>query len=183
MEGATPLPSAASQAAPAAPTVLQIEASGFGRDGHPVEVGLVQADGQAYCSLIRPAPGWTHWDPAAERLHHIALATTVAHGRDALDVATQLNERLQGQTVYCDGWAHDGIWLGMLFEAAGLCPAFRLDNLRVLLTDREAAFWAVLKQQVASEMRLQRHRASADAKILQRTFMRLRGPLPARPAA
>ena len=66
----------------------------------------------------------------------------------------------------------------MLFDAAGLTPSFRLDNLRALLTDREAAFWAVVKQQVATEMRLQRHRASSDAKLLQRTLQRLRTPLP-----
>jgi hypothetical protein len=39
----------------------------------------------------------------------------------------------------------------------------------------------VLQRQVASEMRLQRHRASSDAKILQLTLVRLRGPLPEPP--
>jgi hypothetical protein len=91
-------------------------------------------------------------------------------------VATELNQRLYGQTVYCDSWAHDYVWLSVLYDAAGLNPAFRLDDLRALLTEREAAFWGVLKQQVTTEMRLQRHRASSDAKILQRTFMRLRQP-------
>jgi hypothetical protein len=166
--------------APAAPAMLDIEASGFGRDSYPVEVGFVLPDGQSYCSLIRPAPTWTHWDPAAERVHHIPLATVVRHGREVVEVATQLNLRLAGLTVYCDGWAHDYTWLGVLFEAAGLNPSFKLDNLRVLLSDREAAFWAVIKQQVTTEMRLQRHRASSDAKILQHTLIRLRAPLPTR---
>jgi hypothetical protein len=66
----------------------------------------------------------------------------------------------------------------VLFEAAGLTPSFKLDNLRALLTDREASFWSIVKKQVATEMRLQRHRASSDAKILQRTLIRLRAPLP-----
>lgn len=176
-----PLPATVREIAPSALAVLDIEASGFGRDSYPVEVGFVRADGQSYCSLIRPAPGWTHWDPAAERVHRIALPTAVTRGRDALEVATQLNERLYGQTVYCDSWAHDYVWLSVLYEAAGLNPAFRLDDLRTLLTEQEEASWGILKQQVTTEMRLQRHRASSDAKILQRTFMRLREPQP--PAA
>jgi hypothetical protein len=168
--------------APDAPTVLDIEASGFGHDSYPIEVGFVLPDGQSYCSLIRPAPTWTHWDAAAERVHRIPLATVVRHGRDLTEVAMQLNQRLNGLTVYCDGWANDYTWLAVLFEAAGLSPAFRLENLRALLSDREAASWSVIKQQVATEMRLQRHRASSDAKILQHTLIRLRAPLPVRNA-
>jgi hypothetical protein len=176
MVSAAPTRSAASR--PEAPAVLDIEASGFGRDSYPVEVGFVLPDGRSYCSLIHPAPGWTHWDASAERLHRIPRTMILAHGRSVTEVATQMNTQLRGQTVYCDGWAHDYSWLGVLFEAAGLTPSFRLDNLRALLSEREAAFWSILKSQVATEMRLQRHRASSDAKILQTTLMRLRAPLP-----
>jgi len=161
-----------------APAVLDIEASGFGQDSYPIEIGFVLPDGEAFCCLIRPAPGWTHWDPSAESLHRITQEAVRLHGRDVHDVALLLNKRLQGLTLYCDGWAHDYVWLNVLFEAAGLTPSFKLDNLRALLTDREASFWAIVKNQVATELRLKRHRASSDAKILQRTLMRLRAPLP-----
>lgn len=175
--------SAAGATMPQAPAVLDIEASGFGRDSYPVEVGFVLSDGQTYCSLIKPAPDWTHWDPAAEKVHRIPLQTVVSHGRDVREVATQLNERLRGLTIYCDGWAHDYVWLNVLFDAARLSPSFKLDNLRALLTEQEAAFWSVVKQQITTEMRLPRHRASSDAKILQHTLMRLRAPLNHRPVA
>lgn len=159
------------------PAVLDIEASGFGRDSYPVEVGYVLANGQTWCSLIRPVAAWTHWDPEAEKIHRIPLQTAVSHGRDVVEVASELNERLHGLTLYSDGWLNDYVWLMVLFEAAGLTPSFKLDNLRLLLTDQEAAFWAVIKRQITTEMRLQRHRASSDAKILQQTLLRLRGPL------
>lgn len=175
------LPAPSPEALPLAPAVIDIEASGFGRDSYPIEVGFVLGDGQSYCTLIRPAPGWTHWDPVAEKIHRIARQTVVQHGRDVAEVARELNDRLHGTCVYCDGWAHDYAWLNLLFDAAGFPPAFRLDNLRSLLTEREAAFWATLKQQVTTELRMPRHRASADAKILQRTLMRLRAPLPGTP--
>ena len=168
-----PSPAAATEAL----AMLDIEASGFGPGSYPIEVGFVLADGQTCCSLIRPAPPWTHWDAAAERVHRIPLATVIRHGRDVVEVATRLNERLQGLTVYCDGGTQAHVWLGVLFEAAGLTPSFRLDDLRTLLTAQEAAFWSVVKTQVTTEMRLQRHRASANAKILQHTLLRLRAPL------
>jgi hypothetical protein len=157
-----------------APAVLDIEASGFGRDSYPVEVGFVLPDGSTYCTLIRRVPQWTHWDPQAERLHCISPGTIAEHGRDVVEVATQLNQRLAGRTIYCDSWAHDYVWLSVLFEAAGLTPAFKLDDLRALLTDQEAAHWDEVKAEVAREMRLQRHRASSDAKVLQSTLLRLR---------
>ena len=156
------------------PAVLDIEASGFGRDSYPIEIGFVLADGAAYCSLIRPAPAWTHWDPAAERLHRISLENAIAHGRDVVEVASQLNTRLHGLTLYCDGWAHDFVWLSVLFEAAGMTPSFKLGNLRGLLSEPEAERWSEAKAQVQNEMPMPRHRASSDATLLQRTLLRVR---------
>jgi hypothetical protein len=156
--------------------VLDIEASGFGRDSFPIEIGYVLADGTTYCSLIRPAPAWNHWDAKAERVHGIDWPTLVAHGRGVAEVAAHLNDRLRGLTVYCDGWAHDYAWLGALFEAAGTSPTFRLDNLRGLLDDRDAARFGAAKDAVALEMKLPRHRASTDARLLQLALLRLWPP-------
>ena len=122
----------------ATPAILDIEASGFGRDSYPIEVGFVLPDGSAFCSLIRPAGHWTHWDSAAEQVHHIHRETLLVHGRPVTEVARWLNDQLHGLTLYSDGWAHDYPWLGALYEEAGLVPSFRLDNLRALLTEAQA---------------------------------------------
>lgn len=156
---------------------LSMEGSGRGPGSFPVEVGFVLPDGASYCTLIRPPEHWTDWDAGAERAHRIARETAVAHGRDVAEVASQLNARLAGRLLYCDGVAEARSWLHRLFDATGMRPAFALEDLRVLLSAREAAFWHVVRQQVATERRLQRHRASADAKILQSALARLRGPL------
>jgi hypothetical protein len=162
------------------PACLDMEASGFGRDSYPIEVGFVLGDGRTWCTLIRPADGWTHWDPAAERLHGISRDVVLRHGREVGLVAAQLNHELAGQTLYCDGWAHDYAWLNRLFDAADAVPAFRLDSLRSRLDEVEADRWHGVKQQVASEMPAVRHRASTDAKLLQMTWQRLRGATAAR---
>lgn len=158
----------------AEPAVLDIEASGFGRDSYPVEVGFVLPDGSSWCSLIRPEPDWLHWDAGAQALHRIPRALALRHGRSTAEVARTLNERLAGRTVYCDGWAHDYPWLARLFDAAGSVPRFRLEHLRRLLDEDEAARWSGLKQQLQREAGPRRHRASADARLLQQTLRRLR---------
>lgn len=89
-------------------------------------------------------------------------------------MAEQLNRELAGKVVYTDGWAHDYSWLALLFDAAERVPAFRLDNLRTLLTEEEANRWHDTKAQVMAELHLERHRASNDARVLQLTLMRLK---------
>ncbi|MBC7956251.1 MAG: hypothetical protein H7Y33_10325 [Cytophagales bacterium] len=170
------MPIALAPAPVAAPAILDIEASGFGRHSYPIEVGYVLPDGSSYCSLIRPAPGWTHWDPAAEQVHHIHRDMLQLHGRSVTEVAGQLNDRLRGCTVFCDGWAHDYTWLAALYEEAEMVPSFKLDSLRSLLTEREVREWEGTRRLVSLEMKgEQRHRASADARLLQSTLVRLRG--------
>lgn len=156
------------------PTVIDVEASGFGRNSYPIEVGFVLPDGHAYCALVRPEAHWTHWDAQAEIVHHIPRSLIVERGLPAPEVARSLNQQLAGQTVYSDGWANDYSWLGALFDAADMSPSFRLENLRALLNDTEADQWHAVKAQVSSERGVQRHRASSDARLLQLTLQRLR---------
>jgi hypothetical protein len=154
--------------------ILDMEASGFGRNSYPIEVGYVLPDGSNFCTLIRPEPQWTHWDEQAEQVHRISRAIAEQHGQDATTVAKKLNANLAGTTLYSDGWANDYSWLGKLFDAANLSPHFKLDNLRALLSDQEAERWHVVKQAVAQEANISRHRASADAKLLQLTLARIK---------
>jgi hypothetical protein len=131
--------------------VMDIEASGFGRRSYPIEIGYVRDDGQAWCSLVRPAADWKHWDKQAERVHGIARPALLQHGR----------------TVYCDGWAHDYAWLGLLFEEAGLVPRFKLESVNRLLDDASLARLDAERQRAFAVLGIGRHRASSDARALQ----------------
>lgn len=152
------------------PTVLDIEASGFGAHSYPIEVGFVLPDGGSWCSLIRPAPEWLHWDPDAAAMHGLTRDMLERHGRGVHEVAAALNERLRGRVVYCDGWGHDYPWLAKLFDAAGLQPAFRLEHLQRLLDDADAPRFAQIKHGLATEQGRLRHRASTDARVLQNAW-------------
>lgn len=149
---------------------LDIEASGFGLGSFPIEVGFVRDDGHSWCTLIRPEPGWTHWDTDAARVHGIERAALARHGRAATDVARTLNDALAGRTVYCDGWAHDYAWLAVLYEAAGAVPSFRLESVWRLLDERQQPVLAPALQRVRHDTGLVRHRASGDARALQQAL-------------
>lgn len=155
------------------PIVIDVEASGFGRESYPIEVGLVLADGTPHCFLVAPERSWTHWDPAAEALHGISRATLEAHGRPAAEVAWRLNELLRGKTVYTDAWSFDMSWLGKLFDAVHLQPTFELQPISGIMDERRLAGWDRTREQVMQELKLKRHRASGDARVLQETYRRL----------
>lgn len=156
------------------PAIIDIEASGFGRGSYPIEVGFVLPDGTSFCSLIRPPTHWTHWDAEAAALHRITLEQLAEHGRPPAEVAAMLNQRLQGRVVYSNGWANDYTWLALLYEESHALPAFKLENLRTLLSEDEVARWHPAHDAVLAEASWSRHRASADARALQSTVMRIR---------
>jgi len=158
------------------PAILDIEASGFGLGSYPIEVGFVTSQGRAWCSLIRPEPDWQHWDPNAAVVHGITREQLQQHGRSSVQVAEALNEQLRGVTVYTDAWAHDFSWLSRIYEVADRSPSFKLENLRALLNEDQAARWHEVKLALARESTARRHRASADARLLQQTFLALQAP-------
>jgi hypothetical protein len=150
--------------------VLDIEASGFGSRSYPIEVGWVQTDGRTGCMLIRPAPGWDHWDRSAESVHGITRETLLRHGREPVEVALRLNADLAGQTVYSDAWGHDYAWLARLYDAADLVPTFRLEPAARLFGDTALAQLDAAHREAFAELAVQRHRASNDARALQRAL-------------
>ncbi len=156
------------------PVILDVEASGFGRGSYPIEIGFIEPQGAVFCALIRPAPDWLHWDASAEALHGINRELLQRCGKAPLWVATEINTRLAGQVVYCDGWGHDYSWLARLFDSAGLVPSFQLADLRSLLSQDDEVCWQSALDQVRAELKLHRHRASSDAKVLQLTLMRVK---------
>jgi DNA polymerase III epsilon subunit-like protein len=152
------------------PCVVDIEASGFGRGSYPIEIGFALPNGQSVCTLVRPAPEWTHWDGKAERLHGLTRELLARHGKSAVEVADLLNRHLAGRAVYCDGWAHDYAWIATLFEAAERMPRFRLRHVYEMFKEGDAQRWDALCDRARASLQFTRHRASGDALVLQRAL-------------
>lgn len=154
------------------PTLLDIEASGFGRGSYPIEIGLARADGSRCAFLIQPAESWGHWDAKAELLHGLSRARLMREGRPVLEVARWLNDELADVGIaYSDSWGYDNTWLSLLFDEAGMLPRFRLESLRRLLSEKQLTCWNETKQALIEENGIRRHRAGDDAYLLQLTYV------------
>ncbi len=154
------------------PNIIDIEASGFGAESYPIEVGVSLSSGDKYCSLILPEAHWVHWDESAEETHGISQATLQKFGRSSSEVAKTLNKYLQGRVVYSDCWGVDYPWLIALFYAAKLPMNFHVSDLVYILSERQMTSWHTTKEQVLAELKVDRHRASVDALVIQETYLR-----------
>ncbi len=160
------------------PLIIDIEASGFGARSYPIEVGVALQDGRTFCSLVLPAPDWTHWDHDAEQVHRVSRGILQTYGKPMVEVTTQLNELLEGRTVYTDGWVVDRPWLTTLFHTACMPMRFHMSPLELILTEAQMAAWHVTKDVVIASLAEVRHRASYDAWIVQETWQRTRDAQP-----
>ena len=155
------------------PSVLDIEASGFGSHSYPIEVGVVAADGSRYCRLIKPYQDWEFWDEAAESVHGITRDILLKNGRLGEHVCKELNRLYAHHTLYSDAWVVDYPWLRTLFEHANMEMQFRVSAIEMLLQETQLAQWATTKKHIEAQLQLQRHRASNDAEIIQQTYLYL----------
>ncbi len=152
------------------PDILDFEASGFGYQSYPVEVGYSLADGQRYCSLIRPAPGWTYWSEEAQALHGISRQLLMDMGREPRAVCLELNERLSGRVLYSDAWVVDKAWLNRLFTAARMTALFHLSPIEGVQSECQHLLWDEVRSRMLRDEKGVRHRASIDAEFIQRVY-------------
>lgn len=163
---------------PLRPNIIDIEASGFGVDSYPIEVGIVLSTGQKYCALIKPADDWLYWDQKAELVHGLSLEVLWSHGKPIHTVTRELNTFLENKTVYSDGWVVDKPWLSRLFYSSGITPSFFLSSLEYILKEPQMDIWTETQRQVMADLAFTRHRASTDALVIQETYARTQQMLP-----
>lgn len=152
------------------PNIIDIEASGFGDESYPIEIGLVLSNGVKFCTLVLPSKGWVHWNEEAEQVHHISRETLKIYGRPVVEVALELNKRLEGLTLYSDGWVVDKPWLTTLFYASGMDMKFSVSPLEMILSEAQMDVWHETKEKIIIKGNIQRHRASNDAWVIQETY-------------
>jgi len=166
------------------PSVIDVEASGFGADSYPIEIGGVTKQGLRYNFLIRPQDDWTHWSEDAEQLHGISRERLMREGLPALEVCLRLNSLLGNSTVHSDGWNFDRSWIARLFDAARCRQSFEVQALQCLFQQGDYDVWnATLKAFWSNEVLLPRHRASSDATLVRRAYLLLQARREARLAA
>jgi hypothetical protein len=151
--------------------IIDVEASGFGAGSYPIEIGCVLRDGRRLCTLIKPEPDWTHWDPKAQAMHGLTRSMIERAGRPIGDVCDWLNREIGPITVYSDAWHNDWGWINRLYDAAGRVPRMRVESLRAILMEDELAGWHDTVSRVRMRQRRRRHRAATDAATLQVAYV------------
>ncbi|AXT37864.1 hypothetical protein D1814_03820 [Alteromonas sp. BL110] len=152
------------------PTIIDVEASGFGAASYPIEIGIVRYDGAKWCKLLRPFDSWVHWDTKAQSLHGISQQMLQARGEEPHKVCVELNNFLGNTVVYSDGWVVDNPWLIKLYSAAQIDMSFTCRALEYILTESQMDNWHDVKNSLSAELDVKRHRASSDAMIIQQTY-------------
>ena len=158
---------------------LDFEASSLGKKSYPIEVAWVFEDGSSERHLIKPAPEWTDWDPAAQAIHRIERRVLEEDGEDHAVVAARMVEVLAGHDLLASAPSWDGKWLSALLRAGGQprrvlrlrdSDEVQLEAARACLAVVEpAAVREALAREVVGEVSQRRngrvpdHRALADA--------------------
>ena len=159
---------------------LDFEASSLGSGSFPIEVGWAVDGGEAETHLIQPAPGWTGWSAASERLHGIPQARLLAEGEPHGDVARRVAAALggEGMAVASDNPEFEQFWLERLTAAAWrptpftVLPTARLyaaeaGRLMGVGVTAEAVLAVVTGAMHAERARRRvRHRAGPDAEAM-----------------
>ena len=86
-------------------------------------------------------------------------------------VCHELNRFLGNTIVYSDGWVVDNPWLIKLFSAAQVEMAFTCRAMEYILSEPQMNMWHEVKDDLSVNLDTQRHRASADAYLIQQTFI------------
>ena len=156
------------------PSVIDFEASGFGAESYPVEVGIVTSDGERYCSMIRPHKKWRFWDSTAEAVHGISRELLEEKGRPITEICHELNAFANNSVLYSDAWVHDKPWLIKLFQFGAVDMEFSLSPIEAIVTEEQLEIWDEVKERIAETSNFIRHRASNDALIIQQTYLETR---------
>jgi len=166
---------------PRCPCIIDIEASGFGAHSYPIEVGAVKSDGSRYCSLIIPEESWTHWSAEAELIHGLSRANLIEKGKTPRQVCDELNRFLGKVSAYSDAWVHDSPWLNRLYWAGKRNPEFHLSPIELISTEEQLMLWDGIKHELTEQLKIHRHRASADAFLIQQTWLMTKQMIVSRP--
>ncbi|MEC8785870.1 MAG: hypothetical protein VXX33_04970, partial [Pseudomonadota bacterium] len=72
--------------------------------------------------------------------------------------------------VYSDGWVVDNPWLIKLYAAAQIEMSFTCRALEYILSEAQMNQWHDVKNRLARQLDVKRHRASSDALVIQQTY-------------
>ncbi len=153
---------------------IDLEASGLGPGGFPIEVATALVEGgEVHSWLVQPAPLWLErgtWDDDAEAIHGLSLALLQAEGLAPAAIVDEISGVLWGAVVLSDNVRHDTAWLRAIYSAAGsINPPCQIQPFQPFALELAARHGPAPERRVADAEALawssvpERHRAAPDA--------------------
>lgn len=133
------------------PLFLDIETSSADETAFPTSISWSLPDGQLKSVLIIPDDEWDPWDNADA---DIDLQHLFDQGVSGPDIIRELNEDLDGQTVYVDGLDNDESHIELLFDTYQSSIGFELATLKDLFPKENIENILSLRNEVAHEYQL-----------------------------
>lgn len=150
--------------------VLDFESSGLSTLSYPIEVGIAGNKG-CYSSLICQEELWTYWSEDSEAVHGISVDELTQSGQSAIAVAKELNQILDGSTVYTDCKKWDQFWLDVLFDQCGIIPTFKLSCLSDELSETQGEKFLTAYEKIQKAGAFTEHRALDDATLIYKALI------------
>ena len=133
------------------PLFIDIEASTPDENGFATSISWSLPDGQLKSVLIIPDDEWDPWENASP---DIDLQHLFDQGVSGPDVIRELNEDLDGQTVYVDGLDEDELLLEKLFDTFEQSIGFEIATVSELFTKHHIEDILALRNDIAREYQL-----------------------------
>ncbi len=133
------------------PVFIDIDASTFDDNGFPIAIAWSLPDGQLKSVLIIPDDEWDPWENADP---HIDLQHLFDQGITGADIVRELNEDLDGQTVFIDGLDEDERLLEKLFDTYQQSMGFELAPMSELFREQDLESILAMREDTAREYQL-----------------------------
>tara|TARA_R110002072_G_scaffold172728_4_gene327041 strand:+ start:10368 stop:10862 length:495 start_codon:yes stop_codon:yes gene_type:complete len=133
------------------PLFIDIETSSPDENAFPTSIAWSLPDGQMKSVLIIPDDEWEPWHNTDA---DIDLQHLFDQGVSGPDVIRELNEDLDGQTVYIDGLDEDENLLELLFDTYQHSLGFEIASLRELFPKQGIENILSLRNDIANEYQL-----------------------------
>ncbi|MFT5717959.1 MAG: hypothetical protein ACI9T7_002158 [Oleiphilaceae bacterium] len=130
------------------PLFIDVEASHADENAFPTSIAWSLPDGTLKSVIISPDSDWDPWENASP---DIDIQLLMDQGVSGPDVIREMNEDLDGQTVFVDGLDEDEALLELLFETYNNTFGFELATIAQLHTKHKLEDLLVVRQQVADE--------------------------------
>jgi len=130
------------------PLFIDINASHADDNAFPTSIAWSLPDGTIKSVIISPDSDWDPWDNASP---DVDIQHLLDQGVSGPDVIREMNEDLDGQTVFVDGLDEDELLLELLFETYDNTFGFELATISKLNSQYTFEELLLIRSQIADE--------------------------------